>query len=117
MTKKKLWLIVIGVGAIAFSANAFAMMSGNNGFNNHTQRYGSGEYHMNDDNRGNYRDNNRNFHNGNNNDSHMDDYNRDYYKDGSEHNMGNEYNFRGNNKQGISPDGDRYKEDHRYRRD
>lgn len=117
MMMKKLWLIVIAVGAITFSANAFAMMGGNNGSNNQTQRYGSGGYHMNDDNRGQYRDSFGNSHNGNNSGFHMDDYNRSYRRDDRGNYKGSEDNFRRNYERSVKPRGYRDREDHRYQRD
>jgi len=123
MIKKKLWLIVVAVVAIAFSANAFAMMGGNNGSNSRTQRYGSGGSHMNDDNRGHYSDSFGNIHNGNNYGSHMDGYNRGYRRDGKGNYMGSEDNFRRNHERSVNPkeyrynEGYRDREDQRYHRD
>ena len=111
---------MICVVAIAFSANAFAMMSGNNGYNNHIQRYDSGGNYKNDYNRGHYGNNYGNFNNRNNYSSRKyNDYNRSYLRDGREHYMGIEDNFRGNYKRNVDPKGYlyRYREDQRYQRD
>jgi len=113
----------MSVVAITVSVNAFAMMGGNNGYRNHTQRYGYGESHMSNYDKGLYhRDNygvprsdySDNL-NSNHYDSRMHDYNRGYrrnyqgpYKDN---------NFRGNYNRNFNPNRDRYREDHRYQRD
>ncbi len=115
--KKKLWLSVIGVVAIVFSTNAFAMMSGSNGNNNHSQIYGSGADHMNADNSGHYRENYGNFHNGNDHDSNMNDDNGSYRRDSQEHDRRIEYNNKGTYNQRVNPKGYRYSEEHQYHGD
>ncbi|TKB11329.1 hypothetical protein [Desulforhopalus sp. IMCC35007] len=117
MMKKKLWLSVIGIVAIGFSANAFAMMSGSNGNNNHSPIYGSGADHMNDDNSGHYGENYGSLHNGNGHNSQVNDNNGIYRRDSQDQNRGNEYNNKKNYKQSVNPQGYHYSEDHQYHGD
>ncbi len=88
MIKKKMWLSEVSIVAIAFSVNAFAMMSGNKGYSNHSQGNGYSDSHMNDydkglHNRGSYgvpRSDFDNSINQNHYDSRKYNYNRSYQR-------------------------------------
>ncbi len=122
MIKKKMWLIGVSVVAIAFSVNAFAMMSGNKGYSNHSQGNGYSDSHMNDydkglHNRGSYgvpRSDFDNSINQNHYDSRKYDYNRGYQRNYRGPNKNN--NFRGYPNHNINPNRDRYREDYRDQR-
>lgn len=122
MIKKKIWLIGVSVVTIAFSVNAFAMMSGNNGYSNHSQGNGYSSSHMSDYDKGlHHRDSYGvpwsdfdNSINRNHNDSQESDYNRGYQRNYQGPNKNN--NFRGNPNRNINPNRDRYREDYRFQR-